>query len=215
MIGDVLSTQDGVITGAQAAACGLSRQTLDRRVRSGAWERRAPNVYFVADREFTDRARVRCAVWGSGTGAAAAGLTAAFWLGIEPDLPEILDVTTPRTGRSHALSGTRLRRRDLAFSDVIVREGVRVTAVPLTVLEAAADSAGGARIMDRALARHTSIGALRAAHARNTGRRGAAVAERMLRAAEGGARSEAERLFVRLLEAAGITGWIANFRHGR
>lgn len=214
MLNDVLCAQDGVITGAQAMACGLSRQQVERRVRSGSWERKAPNVYFACDREFGDRARVRCAVWGSGAGAAASGMTAAFWLDLEPKLSGILEVTTPRCGRSHALPGTRVRRRDLAFSDVIVRKGVRVTAIALTVLEAAVSAAGGVGVMDRALGRHTSIGALRAAHARNSGRRGSAAAGRLLKAAEGGARSEAERIIVRLLTDAGITGWVANFRYG-
>ncbi|OZC89112.1 hypothetical protein CH254_11030 [Rhodococcus sp. 06-412-2C] len=214
MLNDVLSAQDGVITGAQAMACGLSRQQVERRVRSGLWERKAPNVYFVCDREFSDRARVRCAVWGSGAGAAASGMTAAFWLDLEPRLPGILEVTTPRRGRSHALPGTCVRRRNLAFSDVIVRKGVRVTAIALTVLEAAVSAAGGVGVMDRALGRHTSIGALRAAHARNSGRRGSAAAGRLLKAAEGGARSEAERIIVRGLTDAGITGWVANFRYG-
>ncbi|MBY4127187.1 type IV toxin-antitoxin system AbiEi family antitoxin domain-containing protein [Rhodococcus fascians] len=214
MLNDVLSGQDGVITGAQAMACGLSRQQIERRVRSGSWERKAPNVYFVCDREFGDRARVRCAVWGSGAGAAASGMTAAFWLDLEPRLSGILEVTTPRCGRSHALPGTRVRRRDLPFSDVIVRKGVRVTAIALTVLEAAVSTAGGVGVMDRALGRHTSIDALRAAHARNSGRRGSAAAGRLLKAAEGGARSEAERIVVRLLTDAGITGWVANFRYG-
>ncbi|KQU36380.1 MULTISPECIES: type IV toxin-antitoxin system AbiEi family antitoxin domain-containing protein [unclassified Rhodococcus (in: high G+C Gram-positive bacteria)] len=214
MLNEVIGSQDGVITAAQALACGLSRQSIDRRVRGGVWIRVAPNVYFVNDREFTDRARIRSAVWGSGAGATACGMTAAFWLDLVTTPPRIVDVTTPRRGRSHALSGTRVRRRDLTYSDVVVRRGVRVTALALTVLEASVDPAGGIAVMDRALGRHTTVSALRAAHSRNAGRRGAAAAERMLRAAEGGARSEAERLFIRLLRAGGITGWIANYRFG-
>ncbi|MGB3770226.1 MAG: type IV toxin-antitoxin system AbiEi family antitoxin domain-containing protein [Rhodococcus sp. (in: high G+C Gram-positive bacteria)] len=213
-LADLLGTQDGVITGPQALACGVSRQSIGRRVGSGLWQRRAPNVYFACDREFSDRARVRCAVWGSGAGASAAGLTAAYWLDLEPSLPRVLDVTVPRCGRSRALPGTRLRRRDLTFSDVVVRRGVRVTALPLTVLEAAVDPAGGARVMDRALGRHTTVEALRAAHARGAGRRGSVAADRLLDAAESGARSEAERLLARLLQAAKITGWTANYRYG-
>ncbi|GGF98473.1 hypothetical protein GCM10007304_10630 [Rhodococcoides trifolii] len=68
--------------------------------------------------------------------------------------------------------------------------------------------------MDAALQRHTSLGALKAAHARNAGRTGAAAAGALLRSAEGGARSEAERLFARILTAGQCTGWIANYRWG-
>lgn len=45
---------------------------------------------------------------------------------------------------------------------------------------------------------------------RNKGRYGSPAARRLLHAAEDGARSEAERLLIRLLKAAGITGWRAN-----
>ena len=43
------------------------------------------------------------------------------------------------------------------------------------------------------------------------GRHGAPRARRLLQAASTGARSEAERLFGRLLDRAGITGWKANY----
>ena len=45
------------------------------------------------------------------------------------------------------------------------------------------------------------------AHLRNKGRHGSPAARRLLQAAEDGARSEAERILIRLLRAAGITGW--------
>ncbi len=49
---------------------------------------------------------------------------------------------------------------------------------------------------------------------RNKGRYGSPAARRMLKAAEDGARSAAERLLVRLLRQAGITGWKANYPAG-
>ena len=70
--------------------------------------------------------------------------------------------------------------------------------------------------MDAALQRHhTDLPRLWRAHLRNKGRHGAPRARRQLQAADGGARSEAERIFLRLLERAGITGWKANLRVGR
>jgi very-short-patch-repair endonuclease len=66
--------------------------------------------------------------------------------------------------------------------------------------------------MDQALQRHTQLPALWTAHLRNKGRHGSPAARRLLQAAEDGARSEAERLMVRLLRAAKITGWKANQR---
>ena len=48
------------------------------------------------------------------------------------------------------------------------------------------------------------------AHLRNKGRHGSPAAGRLLKAASDGARSEAERLLVKLLRDNGITGWKAN-----
>jgi len=71
---------------------------------------------------------------------------------------------------------------------------------------------GGQQLMDRALQRHTQLPALWNAHLRNKGRHGSPAARQLLQAADDGTRSEAERLMVRLLKAARITGWSANQR---
>ncbi|MGV8875752.1 MAG: type IV toxin-antitoxin system AbiEi family antitoxin domain-containing protein [Rhodococcus sp. (in: high G+C Gram-positive bacteria)] len=69
MLDDWLAQHDGVITRAQAGACGLSVDAVDRVVRSGAWTRIHRGVYFVADRPFTIDAHIRATVWGAGTSA--------------------------------------------------------------------------------------------------------------------------------------------------
>nr|WP_055117749.1 DUF559 domain-containing protein [Mycolicibacterium peregrinum] len=69
--------------------------------------------------------------------------------------------------------------------------------------------------MDTALQRHTELRDLWRAHMRNKGRHGSPAARRLLIAAADGARSEAERLLIKLLREAGITGWKANYRLGR
>ncbi|EJZ16228.1 hypothetical protein MFORT_01114, partial [Mycolicibacterium fortuitum subsp. fortuitum DSM 46621 = ATCC 6841 = JCM 6387] len=81
--------------------------------------------------------------------------------------------------------------------------------------EAAARRGGGAKLMDSALQRHTELRDLWRAHMRNKGRHGSPAARRLLTAAADGARSEAERLLIKLIRAAGITGWKANYRLGR
>jgi very-short-patch-repair endonuclease len=168
-------------------------------------------VYFVNDRPFDDAARIRAAVWGYGDSAAASGLAAAWWLRLTRFAPPIVEVTVPRNsnGRSHA--GSRVRRRDLAPTDIEVTRGLRVTALPLTVIEAAIRLRGGAKLVDAALQRHVELRPLWNAHLRNKGRYGAPAARRLLLAAADGARSEAERILIRLLKAAGISGWKANY----
>jgi very-short-patch-repair endonuclease len=208
---DYLREHDGVLTLAHARAAGMSNDAVNRLVRAGRWRRLTPGVFFAEHHRFTDAARVRVAVWSYGLEAAASGLAAAWWLDMTKFAPEIVEVTVPRDRRLVHRSGTKLRRRDLHGSDVVECRGLRVTAPDLTVIEAAARRGGGARIVDSALQRRQSeLARLWRAHLRNKGRHGAPRARRLLQAASSGARSEAERLFGRLLDGAGITGWTAN-----
>jgi very-short-patch-repair endonuclease len=99
----------------------------------------------------------------------------------------------------------------LSPRDIVERKGLRVTALPLTVVEAAVRRRRGAEMMDRALQGDLELEQLWHAHLRNKGRHGSPAARRLLQAASDGARSEAERLLVRLLRAAKLTGWKANY----
>jgi very-short-patch-repair endonuclease len=210
VIDDYLRRHDGVITLAQAGCAGLDEQAVRRRVRSGHWRRCSPGVYFVDDRPFTDAARIRAAVWGLGTRATASGLAAAWWHGLTRFAPEVVEVTVPRNSHGRSRPGVRSRRRDLRPADVVAHRGLQVTAVPLTVVEAAVRRGGGPKILDSSLQRHVELRGLWTAHLRNKGRYGSPAARRLLQVADDGARSEAERLLIRLLKAARITGWKAN-----
>ncbi|OBJ41376.1 hypothetical protein A5630_22785 [Mycolicibacterium mucogenicum] len=211
MLDDFLRRHDGVITRAQALTAGISDDAISRRVRSGHWLRCAPGVFFVDDRAFSDAARVRSAVWSYGPAATATGLAAAWWLGITHYAPETVEVTVPKVSNHRKRDGIRVRRRDLLPQDIVERGGLRVTALPLTVIEAATRRGGGARLMDTALQRHVELKKLWDAHLRNKGRHGSPAARILLLAAEDGARSQAERLLVKLLRRNKITGWKANW----
>jgi very-short-patch-repair endonuclease len=171
-------------------------------------------VFFVDDRPFTDAARVRAAVWGYGLDAVASGLAAAWWHGLTKFAPEVVEVTVPRTSHHPHRDGVRMRRRDLARDDVVERNALRVTELALTVVEAAVRFRGGAVLMDSALQRRIELRELWCAHLRNKGRHGSPAARRLLQAAADGARSEAERLLVKLLREAGIIGWRTNYPVG-
>ncbi|WP_067976042.1 type IV toxin-antitoxin system AbiEi family antitoxin domain-containing protein [Mycolicibacter icosiumassiliensis] len=209
-----LRRHDGVITRSQALECGLSSSAIGRRIQSGRWRRCGPGVYFADDRPFTTAARIRAAVWSYGTEAVASGLAAAWWHQLTTATPNLIEVTVPRNSHGRPHRGTHVRRRDLSPKDVVERRGLLVTGLALTTLEAAARRGGGPTLMDTALQRHTELPHLWHAHLRNSGRHGSPTARRMLHAAEGGARSQAERILVRLLHDAGITGWQANYRLG-
>lgn len=214
LLRDYLRDQDGVLTLDQAREAGLSERAVRYRVRSGRWRRCGRGVYFVDDRPFTDAARIRAAVWGFGARSVASGLTAAWWHGLTQFAPAQLEVTVPRDSHGRRHDGTRVRRRDLLSADIVELRGVRVTALPLTVVEAAVQRRDGAKLMDGALQLRVDVNSLWRAHLRNTGRTGAPKARLLLQAASDGARSEAERLIHRLLRGAGITGWRANHRVG-
>ncbi|TPG35700.1 DUF559 domain-containing protein [Mycolicibacterium hodleri] len=209
---DYLREHDGVITLDHARDAGMSNDAVNRVVRAGRWRRCTPGVFFAEDHRFTDAARVRVSVWSYGIEATASGLAAAWWLDMTKFAPEIVEVTVPRDRRLTHRAGTRLRRRDLASVDVVERRGLRITAPDLTIIEAASRPGGGARVMDSALQRrHSELPRLWRAQLRNKGRHGAPRSRRLLQAASNGARSEAERLFARLLDRAGFTGWKANY----
>ncbi|TPG31937.1 type IV toxin-antitoxin system AbiEi family antitoxin domain-containing protein [Mycolicibacterium hodleri] len=211
MIEDLLGRHDGVITGIQARGAGLSQDAIERRVRSGSWRRCSRGVFFADDRPFTDAARIRAAAWAHGDRATTSGLAAAWWLDLTRFAPDQVEVTVPRASNHPRRPGVRLRRRDLDPTDVSERNGLRVTALPLTVVEAAVRRGGGPKLMDAALQRHVELRTLWTAHLRNKGRHGSPAARRLLQAASDGARSEAERLLVSLMKQAGVTGWKTNY----
>jgi very-short-patch-repair endonuclease len=213
VLNDYLRRHDGVITAGQARSVGLSRQSVNRRVQSGEWRQCARGVYFVEDRPFTDAARVRAAVWSFGEHAVASGLAAAWWHGLTRYAPVDVEVTTPRHGSGRKRPGARVRRRDLKTGDVVECRGLKVTALPLTALEAAVRGSGNRAVMDRALQREATLQQLWSAHLRNKGRHGSPAARILLQAADG-THSTAERILTGLLRSSGITGWRANVRIG-
>jgi very-short-patch-repair endonuclease len=214
VLNDLLRRHDGVITLSQALEHGLSPSAVSRRVQSGQWRRFAQGVYFADDRPFTTAARIRAAVWSYGPHAAGSGLAAAWWHDIVSRDPDIVEVTVPRDANGRKHPGSKVRRRNLKPVDIVEHKGLRVTALELTVVEAAARRGGGAGVMDAGLQRHTELPPLWEAHLRNKGRYGSPRARMLLQAADEGTRSQAERLFARLLNSAGITGWQANYPVG-
>ncbi|BBX01428.1 hypothetical protein BST36_19065 [Mycolicibacterium moriokaense] len=214
MLNEFLRRHDGVVTLQHAREAGLSKHAVYRRVRSGEWRRCSRGVYFADDRPFTDASRIRAGVWAYGDHAVGSGLTAAWWHGLTQFAPDRVEVTMPRNASGRRRPESVLRRRDLDSADIVERRGLLVTAVPFTVVEAAIRRRGGMKIMDWALLHDVRLSELWRAHMRNKGRYGSPAARIRLQAADDGARSAAERLLVRLLRKAGITGWQTNYRVG-
>ncbi|MGD9991193.1 DUF559 domain-containing protein [Pseudonocardia sp.] len=203
----LLQLQAGVVGVAQAREYGFSPRTLQRRAAHGGWRRLHPGTYLAAGHRLTDEARVRAAALWAGDEATVSGPAAAHWHGMLPAAPHIVQVTVAAGAKPRPQPGLQLRRRDLGHSDRVGLRGVWVTEAALTVLETAVAVADGAAFLDRALQRHVGFEQLHRAHCRTLGRRGSPVAGRLLVAAADRAGSAAERILVRLLREAGVTGW--------
>jgi len=212
---DLVARQAGVLALHQAVAAGMSAATVQRRVRQGSWTRLHPAVYLVGGHRLTDEARVRAAWLGAGENAAAvSGPAAAYWHGLIARAPEKIEVTIPRRLGPGNRPGVRVRRRDLLTADVVGTRGICLTGLPLTVLETAVALPGGSTFLDRALQRHIRFPTVYRAYCRNMGRRGSSTAGRLLVAAADRADSAAERLLVRIVRNAGITGWVIGHPFG-
>lgn len=205
----IMAAQDGVITRAQAISSGVSSAAISRRLISGEWTALRTGVYLREDRERTPAVDLRAAVYS--TDGCAHGPSAAWWHGLLGKPPRRHSVTVP-LARSVTCSGVQVRRRDLDRRDVDNRRSLRVTSLPLSVLETAVVVTDGAQLMDRALQRHTSLPILEAVHQRNLGRTGSAAARKLLHAAGQGGESEAERILHQLLRLHRISGWTAQHR---
>lgn len=205
----MLAEHDGVFTSAQAQACGVDADGARRRVGSGEWIRETRGVYRVANRKLDTRMRARIAVLSAGPGAALCGASAAWWHGLTDKVPSTISVMAPHGRRGRPVDRARVWHRTVDERDIAVIDGLRVTAVPLTVLDASVDI--GVKIMDSALLRkRVALDDLVDAQKRNAGRRGSPRARAMLAAMSEGARSEAERRAVALLKTSDIVGWATN-----
>lgn len=206
-----LASHDGVISRAQARACGLSDAQIARKVASGEWVRRAPGVYFVVAWRWTPAARVRVAAeWVAPVGALV-GISAAWWLGLGVAGPHPITVALPRGCSRRPPTGVSSVQRDLG-DDRFQHRGLWVTSRGLAALDAAvALGRDGQAFLDRALQQGTvNLEELRATQARHLGRRGSAAAHRLLVQAGDRAASRPERRFIALLRRGGVTGWRVN-----
>lgn len=214
-IDHLVARQAGVITLAQAVECGMSARTVQRRVREGSWERLYPTTYLVGGHRLTDEVRVRAAwLWAGGEPAVVTGPAAAFWHGMLDRAPAEIEVTVPRATHRRPQSGVSLRRRDLACQDRICTRHLWSADKPLAALESAVTLPDGSTFLDRALQRHVRFPALYRAFCRNMGRVGSPAAGRLIAAAADLADSAAERLLIKILQEAGVTGWVLGHPFG-
>lgn len=167
-IDHMVSRQGGVLSLAQAVALGMSARSVQRRVRSGAWDELYPRVYLVGGHRYSDEARVRAAwLWARGEPAAVTGPAAAYWHGMLDRAPAKIELTVPRPTHLRPRPGITLRRRDLAWQDQIGTRDLWLAAKPFAALETAVVLPDGSTFLDRALQKHVRFPALYRSYCRN------------------------------------------------
>jgi hypothetical protein len=202
-VDSILRRQGGVISRHQATAAGLSPGAVDDQLRRRRWRPLHPQVYLASGRPTDPEVRIRAAMLWAGDGAVLSGAAAAWWFGMLRQPPPTVRVTVPRRP-PRPRPGLVVQRRELVAVDLAEQRGLRLTARPLTVLEAAVELGGaGAALLDRALQTWLPFPALSDAYRRQpTG-----GARRQLDAAAGRSAELARRLLVRLLRDSGTAGW--------
>lgn len=182
---------------------------LDHAIRTGRLRRVLPGVYLptdlAADRDQLLRAAMLWAPDAVVTGAAAAAKQ--FW----PELShDDIDLAVPRQRRARP-AGFRISHRKVPRHLVWRRDGVRYTSPALTALDLCPQL--GPEVIDRALfSRRVTPERLRAALQSCPNRDGNNTRRSHILDARGNPWSVAERRTHRILDEAGITGWVGNPR---
>jgi predicted transcriptional regulator of viral defense system len=134
-IAAVAERQHGVIDHSQLVALGLSRGSIQRRVRAGRLHRIHQGVYAVGHKRLTQRGRWMAGVLAGGHGAHLSRRSAAALWGILP-VRAGTHVTTPRRLRDR--DGIEFHSQSLQFDEVTTHGGIPTTTVARTLLDIAA-----------------------------------------------------------------------------
>jgi very-short-patch-repair endonuclease len=202
------TSQHGVVARRQLLELGLSAQAIQHRIEKGRLHRVGRGVYAVGRPELSRRGRWIAAVLGCGPRAALSyGSAAALW-GIERERRGMIEVSTTASAARPRAGLLVYRRPNLVSSDVVVKDGIRVTSVVRTLIDIAARLNRGD--LDRAVNEADRLDlidpeALAESLDRHSGKRGVGalrdmLGERTFRLTD----SELERRFLQLVGDVGL-----------
>ena len=138
---EVASEQGGYFTAAQARARGFSKALLAHHAKSGRFIRVRQGLYRLREYPSSTREDVVAAWLATGKEVAAVSHDSALdILGLSDAVPEVVHLTVPRTKRYRSrFPGIAIHTttRRLGKSDVVVRDGIRVTAAARSIIDAA------------------------------------------------------------------------------
>lgn len=138
---DIASEQYGYFTTAQASTCRFTWDLLTYHTRRGRFIRVRRGLYRLRDYPSSPREDVMAAWLAVGKGIAVVSHDSALeLLGLSDIIPNAVHLTVPRSKRHlPTLPGVTIHTttRRLQPDDVMVRNGVRLTAATRTILDAA------------------------------------------------------------------------------
>jgi predicted transcriptional regulator of viral defense system len=148
---EIASEQGGYFTAAQAQTCGYSRALLAHHAKSGQFIRVRQGLYRFRDYPSSPREDVIATWLATGREAAVVSHESALdILGLSNVVPEVVHLTVPRARRYRSASpgvAIHTTTRRLGKSDVVVRDGIRVTAPERSIIDAAEAGTAPEQIM--------------------------------------------------------------------
>jgi predicted transcriptional regulator of viral defense system len=137
----IASTQHGLFTITQARRAGFSDSLVSYHTSTGMFRRINRGVYRLRDYPSTPYEGVAAAWLAAGAHRSVVSHESALELHDLSDvIPQAIHLTVPRSMRHHPdLPGVRIHTTTRTFgpSDVTAREGIRVTSVPRSIVDAA------------------------------------------------------------------------------
>lgn len=125
----------GILTRADALACGLTDRQIRTRLRRGQWESLGPGVYRVAGAPVTPAAQIYAGVLLAGAGAVASSLSSLSLYGVAAP-PTVPTVCVPPDGSART-AGVRIRRSPIEPIDRTLVGPIPTTTAARALLEAA------------------------------------------------------------------------------
>jgi predicted transcriptional regulator of viral defense system len=167
------SEQGGYFTSAQAHAYGYNKQLLAHHAMTGRFRRRRRGLYRLRDYPSSPREEVMAAWLAAGKDQAVVSHESALdLLGLSDVVPSSIHLLVPRARRwFRAPPGVTLHTttHPLSAADVVLRQGMRITAPLRTILDVAAAGTAPEQVI-LAITQAHERGMLVAAHLRQAAR---------------------------------------------
>lgn len=209
-VADHVRRQDGLLTRAQALAAGVPAWQIESLLRRGEWSRVFAGVYRAGSGPDADLQLIRAAHLWAGPDSIVTGAAALRWQRRRDEPVTTVDLATTKRLRVPDVKPRILAHRQRIHEFWVAHwNGIRVARAEYAIAQLL-PTEGPVLLDDAVRRRWVSVEMVMEVHRSLGPTRGSASRARILRAAEGGAESEGERLLHRALREAGITGWAAN-----